>query len=101
VPLPECDQSSETAYFWYRKAIDTTDSIDHFGGINWRMLIALAIAWLVVWISVCKGIKTSRKVRALRVRTRLRNLRERLSGKLSASLRRYIIWDAAAARREG
>lgn len=65
MPNPECDRSSETAYFWYRTTVDTSESIGVFGGINWRMLLCLISAWILVYACICKGIKTSGKVHEL------------------------------------
>lgn len=62
VAEPECEKSSETSYYWYRTAIDTTPDINHFGGLNWKMTLCLIAAWLIVWVSVMKGIKSSGKV---------------------------------------
>ena len=59
VDVPECAQSSETSYFWYREALDISDSIDNFDGIRWWMILALAIAWIVVYLIIMKGIQSS------------------------------------------
>lgn len=57
--VPECEMSSETSYFWYRQALDISPSIDDFDGIRWWMLISLAIAWIVVYLIIMKGIQSS------------------------------------------
>ena len=59
IPVPECEMSSETSYFWYREALDISPSIDAFDGIRWWMLISLAIAWIVVYLIIMKGIQSS------------------------------------------
>lgn len=57
--VPECDMSSETQYFWYREALNITDSIDNFDGIRWIMFLCLIISWTVVYLIVMKGIQSS------------------------------------------
>uniref|UniRef100_A0A914E889 Transporter n=1 Tax=Acrobeloides nanus TaxID=290746 RepID=A0A914E889_9BILA len=61
--LDECARSnSPTNYFWNREAIDTSGSIGEFSGFNYHMLICLCLAWLVVYLCVMRGIKSSGKV---------------------------------------
>ncbi|XP_053540899.1 solute carrier family 6 member 16b isoform X2 [Ictalurus punctatus] len=60
--VPECDASSPTSYFWFRKALDITDSIDDKGEFNLIITGCLALAWLVVCLAMFKGIKSSGKV---------------------------------------
>nr|XP_046250592.1 sodium-dependent neutral amino acid transporter B(0)AT2 [Scatophagus argus] len=59
---PECEKSSATTYFWYRKALDISDSISEGGGLNWRMTLCLFAAWLMVCLAMIKGIQSSGKV---------------------------------------
>lgn len=61
--VPECEKSSATTYYWYREALDISDSISEGGGLNWRMTVCLLIAWLMVCLAMIKGIKSSGKVR--------------------------------------
>ncbi|KAM3859571.1 sodium-dependent neutral amino acid transporter B(0)AT2-like [Diretmus argenteus] len=60
--VKECKDSSPTTYFWYRKALDTTDSIDETGQFNVPLTLCLLVAWTVVCLGMFKGIKTSVKV---------------------------------------
>ncbi|KAK6185486.1 hypothetical protein SNE40_007708 [Patella caerulea] len=62
IPVPECDIAGPTSYFWYRKALVISPGIDEIGGINWKMLLCLVFAWLVVFGCICRGIKSSGKV---------------------------------------
>ncbi|CAH1250880.1 SLC6A19 [Branchiostoma lanceolatum] len=57
----ECEKSSPTAYFWYREALDTSESIEDGGGINWKMMLCIFTAWLIVCVCMIKGIKSSGK----------------------------------------
>ncbi|KAK6472165.1 sodium-dependent neutral amino acid transporter SLC6A17 [Huso huso] len=59
---PECDKSSATTYFWYREALDISNSISESGGLNWRMTLCLLAAWIVVGMAMIKGIQSSGKV---------------------------------------
>ncbi|XP_005989285.1 sodium-dependent neutral amino acid transporter SLC6A17 [Latimeria chalumnae] len=62
VVVPECDKSSATTYFWYREALDISNSISESGGLNWRMTLCLLAAWLIVGMAIIKGIQSSGKV---------------------------------------
>ncbi|KAJ4919567.1 hypothetical protein JOQ06_013919 [Pogonophryne albipinna] len=65
VTVPECKKSSPTSYFWYRKALDITDSIDETGTFNPYIVGSLLAAWTLVCLGMFKGIKTSVKVTLL------------------------------------
>lgn len=58
----ECEASSPTSYFWYRKALDITDSIDETGSFNPYIVCCLLAAWTIVCLGMFRGIKTSVKV---------------------------------------
>uniref|UniRef100_A0A3B1KJS2 Uncharacterized protein n=1 Tax=Astyanax mexicanus TaxID=7994 RepID=A0A3B1KJS2_ASTMX len=62
--VPECEKSSSSAttYYWYREALDISDSISESGGLNWKMTLCLLGAWIIVCLSMMKGIQTSGKV---------------------------------------
>ncbi|XP_049915988.1 sodium-dependent neutral amino acid transporter B(0)AT2-like [Epinephelus moara] len=62
VTVKECEKSSPTSYFWYRKALDITDSIDETGSFNTYIVCCLLAAWTIVCLGMFKGIKTSVKV---------------------------------------
>ncbi|KAM8862893.1 sodium-dependent neutral amino acid transporter SLC6A17 isoform 1-T3 [Spinachia spinachia] len=59
---PECEKSSATTYFWYRQTLNITSSIDDTGGLNWKMVLSLLVAWVLVCLAVIKGIQSSGKV---------------------------------------
>ncbi|KAG7521526.1 sodium-dependent neutral amino acid transporter B(0)AT2 [Solea senegalensis] len=58
----ECAKSSATTYYWYRKALDISDSISDSGGLNWKMTLCLLAAWSMVCLTMIKGIQSSGKV---------------------------------------
>ncbi|KAM9832316.1 sodium-dependent neutral amino acid transporter SLC6A17-like [Neosynchiropus ocellatus] len=62
VTVSECKMSSPTSYFWYRKALDITDSIDETGTFNPYIVGCLFAAWTIVCMGMFKGIKSSVKV---------------------------------------
>ncbi|KAM4624164.1 sodium-dependent neutral amino acid transporter B(0)AT2-like isoform 1-T3 [Polymixia lowei] len=62
VTVKECEASSPTTYFWYRKALDITDSINETGQFNIYITCCLLAAWTIVCLGMFKGIKTSVKV---------------------------------------
>ncbi|XP_053740617.1 sodium-dependent neutral amino acid transporter B(0)AT2 [Synchiropus splendidus] len=59
---PECEKSSATTYYWYRQALDITDTVSESGGLNWKMTLCLLVAWAVVCLAMIKGIQSSGKV---------------------------------------
>ncbi|KAM9113474.1 orphan sodium- and chloride-dependent neurotransmitter transporter NTT5 [Pangshura tecta] len=61
-PEPECAQSSPTTYYWYRKALDVSESIGTSGGVNPAMAGCLLGAWALVCGALIRGIKSSGKV---------------------------------------
>ncbi|XP_060951358.1 sodium-dependent neutral amino acid transporter B(0)AT2-like [Limanda limanda] len=62
VTVKECEMSSPTSYFWYRKALDTTDSINDTASLNPYITCCLLAAWTIVCLGMFKGIKSSVKV---------------------------------------
>uniref|UniRef100_H3D885 Transporter n=1 Tax=Tetraodon nigroviridis TaxID=99883 RepID=H3D885_TETNG len=60
--VPECEKSSATTYYWYRKTLDISDSISEGGGVNWKMVLSLLFGWVLVCLAMIKGIKSSGKV---------------------------------------
>ncbi|KAK2820215.1 hypothetical protein Q5P01_023174 [Channa striata] len=62
VTVKECEMSSPTSYFWYRKALNITDSINETGSFNPYIVYCLLAAWTIVCLGMFKGIKTSGKV---------------------------------------
>ncbi|XP_029015558.1 sodium-dependent neutral amino acid transporter B(0)AT2 isoform X2 [Betta splendens] len=58
----ECASSSPTSYFWFRKALNITNSIEESGEFNSVMTGCLLAAWAIVALAMIKGIKSSAKV---------------------------------------
>ncbi|XP_028267642.1 sodium-dependent neutral amino acid transporter B(0)AT2 isoform X3 [Parambassis ranga] len=60
--VKECASSSPTSYFWFRKALNITNSIQESGEFNAIMTGCLLAAWTIVSLAMIKGIKSSAKV---------------------------------------
>ncbi|KAI4501707.1 hypothetical protein M0802_003042 [Mischocyttarus mexicanus] len=61
-PEPECLQSSPTQYFWYRTTLMISKDINTPEVFNWKIALALVIAWILVYMCMIKGIASSGKV---------------------------------------
>ncbi|XP_070564521.1 sodium- and chloride-dependent GABA transporter 2-like [Ptychodera flava] len=48
--------------FWERKALKLSDGIEDMGTVNWEMAIALIVAWILVYLCVFKGVKSTGRV---------------------------------------
>ncbi|XP_072283128.1 sodium-dependent neutral amino acid transporter B(0)AT2-like [Pyxicephalus adspersus] len=57
----QAEQCTSTTFFWYRKALDITESIGA-SEMNWPMTGCLVLAWVLVCGGMIKGIKSSGKV---------------------------------------
>jgi len=57
-----CQLSGPTTYFWYRETLNIAPSINSESIMNWKLVLALLAAWIVVFMCMVKGIKSSGKV---------------------------------------
>lgn len=55
--------SSPTQYFWYRTTLMISKDINTPEVFNWKIALALVIAWILVYMCMIKGIASSGKVR--------------------------------------
>ena len=51
-----------TEDYWYHEAMNASDSIDTFGSLQWRLVLSLLGAWLIIGACEIKGIKTAGRV---------------------------------------
>jgi len=58
VEVEECRKAGSTSYYWYRTALETTDSIEEGGGLNWKMVGCLVGAWLLLFVIVFRGVQS-------------------------------------------
>ncbi|KAK9893054.1 hypothetical protein WA026_023353 [Henosepilachna vigintioctopunctata] len=56
---PECVVSSPTQHFWYRTTLMVSEDISSPEVFNWKIGLALVIAWIVVYMCMMKGIASS------------------------------------------
>ena len=54
--------SSETQYFWFRRVLDSSDSIDTLGGVKYWTFLCLVGSWVIVFLIMMKGIASSGKI---------------------------------------
>ncbi|XP_018575346.1 sodium-dependent neutral amino acid transporter B(0)AT3 [Anoplophora glabripennis] len=59
---PECVISSPTQYFWYRTTLMVSEDISTPEQFNWKIALALLVAWILVYMCMIKGIASSGKV---------------------------------------
>ncbi|CAL1584453.1 unnamed protein product [Knipowitschia caucasica] len=59
--VDECARSSTVDYFWYRETLNTSESIDQAGGLQWWMVLSLMAAWTLLYVCTIRGIETSGK----------------------------------------
>ncbi|XP_048777264.1 sodium- and chloride-dependent glycine transporter 1 [Ostrea edulis] len=60
--LNTSDRVTASEEFWQREILQITDGIEDLGSIRLELLICLAVAWIVVFLCLCKGVKSSGRV---------------------------------------
>ncbi|XP_042526991.1 sodium- and chloride-dependent transporter XTRP3A [Dipodomys spectabilis] len=58
----ECEKASSTQYFWYRKTLNISPSIQENGAMQWEPALCLILAWLMVYLCILRGTETTGKV---------------------------------------
>ncbi|XP_054585742.1 sodium- and chloride-dependent transporter XTRP3 isoform X3 [Eptesicus fuscus] len=61
----ECEQASSTKYFWYRKTLNISPSIQDSGSLQWEPALCLLLAWLVVYLCILRGTESTGKLEQL------------------------------------
>lgn len=59
---PLLQVSSPTQYFWYRTTLQISEDINYPETFNYKIALALIIAWILVYMCMIKGIASSGKV---------------------------------------
>ncbi|XP_028392715.1 sodium-dependent neutral amino acid transporter B(0)AT3-like [Dendronephthya gigantea] len=62
IPVPECANSSSISYFFFRETLNVSESIDETTTWNWKITLCYITAWIVIYVCVIRGIKSSGKV---------------------------------------
>lgn len=60
--VDECARSTTVDYFWYRETLNTSTAIEDSGDLQWWMVLALLVAWSLLYVCCIRGIETSGKV---------------------------------------
>ncbi|EHA98645.1 Sodium- and chloride-dependent transporter XTRP3, partial [Heterocephalus glaber] len=58
----ECEKASSTQYFWYRKTLNVSPSIQETGAVQWELALCLVLAWLMVYLCILRGTESTGKV---------------------------------------
>uniref|UniRef100_A0A2K5ELA4 Transporter n=1 Tax=Aotus nancymaae TaxID=37293 RepID=A0A2K5ELA4_AOTNA len=61
----ECEKASSTQYFWYRKTLNISPSIQENGNVQWEPALCLLLAWLVVYLCILRGTESTGKMEQL------------------------------------
>uniref|UniRef100_A0A8C7PUB5 Sodium- and chloride-dependent GABA transporter 2 n=1 Tax=Oncorhynchus mykiss TaxID=8022 RepID=A0A8C7PUB5_ONCMY len=59
---PRLNATSPVIEFWERRVLRISSGIDHIGSLNWDLVLCLAIAWVLVYFCIWKGVKSTGKV---------------------------------------
>mmetsp|Transcript_26293 Transcript_26293/g.55854 ORF Transcript_26293/g.55854 Transcript_26293/m.55854 type:complete len:646 (+) Transcript_26293:59-1996(+) len=59
---PEACPARAAVQFWEKEVLQQSSGMDDLGGINFGLLIAYTVAWLLVYFIVFKGVASSGKV---------------------------------------
>ncbi len=54
---------SSTEEYFHNRVLQITDRIDDTGSMRWELFALLLVAWIIVYLCLFKGLKTSGKVR--------------------------------------
>lgn len=60
--VDECEKATSTQYFWYRKTLNISPSIEQSGSIQWEQAACLILAWLLVYLCILRGTEHTGKV---------------------------------------
>ncbi|XP_059966837.1 sodium- and chloride-dependent transporter XTRP3 isoform X3 [Mesoplodon densirostris] len=61
----ECEKASSTQYFWYRKTLNISPSIQESGAVQWELALCLILAWLLVYLCILRGTESTGKMEQL------------------------------------
>ncbi|XP_071326221.1 sodium- and chloride-dependent transporter XTRP3-like [Trachinotus anak] len=61
-PIEECETATSTQYFFYRETLDISSSIEVNGGIHTGQALCLVLAWIITYLFIVRGVKSTGKV---------------------------------------
>ena len=60
---PDCCVHHPTEFYWYRRGLRVSNTMESLGdGINWKLFGSLFVGWVITYLCVLKGVKSSGKV---------------------------------------
>lgn len=62
-PIEECERATPTQYFFFRETLDISSSIEENGGIHTGQALCLLLAWVITYLFIVRGVKSTGKVR--------------------------------------
>lgn len=62
IDIPEGDRISAPEEYFHHYMLGKSDSFENYGTIRWPLMLSLLVAWVIVVLSLLKGIKTSGRV---------------------------------------
>lgn len=66
-PIEECEIATPTQYFFYRKTLNISPSIEEHGGVSPGQAMCLVLAWILTYLFIVRGVKSTGKVREIEV----------------------------------
>uniref|UniRef100_UPI00358EFBCF sodium- and chloride-dependent taurine transporter-like isoform X3 n=1 Tax=Myxine glutinosa TaxID=7769 RepID=UPI00358EFBCF len=54
--------TSPATEFWERKVLSISGGIDEVGELKWDLMLCLLAVWIILWVCLFKGVKTSGKI---------------------------------------
>ncbi|XP_070691260.1 sodium- and chloride-dependent transporter XTRP3-like [Pempheris klunzingeri] len=61
-PIEECEKATPTQYFFYRETLGISSSIEENGGIHTGQALCLLLAWMITYMFIVQGVKSTGKV---------------------------------------
>lgn len=61
-PIEECERATPTQYFFFRETLDISSSIEENGGIHTGQALCLLLAWVITYLFIVRGVKSTGKV---------------------------------------
>lgn len=62
---PQLPWAGQAKDYFFGNVLQLSDGIGAIGGINWVVFAGLAVAWILIYFSVWKGVKSAEKVVAI------------------------------------
>ncbi|XP_073342554.1 sodium- and chloride-dependent transporter XTRP3-like [Pagrus major] len=61
-PIEECERATPTQYFFFRETLNISPSIEENGGIHTGQALCLVLAWMITYLFIVRGVKSTGKV---------------------------------------